>query len=64
MPAIMVTGGLGVIGCWVVRKLVDQGKEVVTYDNSPDTKLINDIKDKVECVVGDILDLPKLIYNI
>lgn len=64
MSVVLVTGGLGVIGSWVTRKLVEQGVKVVTYDARLDTTLIKDIVDKVICVVGDILDLPNIIQTI
>jgi len=30
MSTILVTGGLGVIGAWVTRQLIEEGHEVVT----------------------------------
>ena len=64
MSAILVTGGLGVIGSWVTRQLVEQGIKVVTYSRHLDTSLVKDIVDKVDCVVGDVLDLPGIIHAI
>jgi UDP-glucose 4-epimerase len=64
MSAILVTGGMGVIGSWVTRQLIDQGVKVVTYDSHLDTALTKDIIDQFDCVVGDVLDLPKLIQTI
>ncbi len=60
---VMVTGGMGVIGSWCTRKLVDQGIHVVTYDNTIDTTFLKDILDSFDSVVGDILDLPHLIQT-
>ena len=64
MSAVMVTGGLGVVGSWVIRQLVKQGIEVVTYSRHLDTSLVKDIADKVNWVAGDIMDLPNLIHTI
>lgn len=64
MSAVLVTGGLGVIGAWVTRELFEQGIRVVTYDAAVNTTLIKDIADKVECVAGDVLDLPTIIHTI
>ena len=64
MLAVMVTGGLGVIGSWVTRKLVEQGITVVTYSRNLDTSLVRDIIKDVNCVTGDVLDFPKLISTI
>ncbi|MDO8490666.1 MAG: NAD(P)-dependent oxidoreductase [Dehalococcoidia bacterium] len=64
MSAVLVTGGSGVIGSWVVRRLVDKGERVVSYSRRPDTTLIKDIVDKVEYVSGDVLDLPRIMDTI
>ncbi len=64
MSAVLVTGGLGVIGSWVTRELVNQGIRTVTYDARLDTMLVKDIEDRFECVVGDVLDLPSIIHTI
>jgi UDP-glucose 4-epimerase len=60
---VMVTGGMGVIGSWCIRKLVDQGIHVVAYDNTFDSTFLKDILDGFYSVVGDILDLPHLIQT-
>ena len=64
MSSVLVTGGTGVMGSWVARRLVDQGAEVVAYSRHPDTSLISDIADRVKLVSGDILDLPSIIHTI
>jgi len=57
----MVTGGLGAIGSFAVRYLVEQGEQPIVYDSRPDTRLIADLLDRVHLVVGDILDWPLLL---
>lgn len=64
MSAVLVTGGLGVIGAWVTRQLVEQGTKAVTYSRHLDFTLVKDIVGKFDSVVGDILDLPHLIHTI
>lgn len=64
MPAVLVTGGLGVIGSWVTRELIEQGTEVVTYSRRIDTTLVKDIQEKITCVIGDIQDLAKITQTI
>lgn len=51
---LLVTGGLGVNGAWVVRSLLAQGHEVAVLENRPDTSLIDDVTDRVELFVGDL----------
>lgn len=64
MSSVLVTGGMGVIGSWVTRKLIDQGIRVVTYQRRPDITLLKDIVERVDVVAGDVLDLPHLIHTI
>ena len=64
MSAVLVTGGLGVIGAWVTRQLVEQGTKVVTYSRHLDFTLVKDITSKFDSVVGDIQDLPQLTNTI
>ncbi len=53
MP-VLVTGGLGFIGSHLSRRLVNLGEEVVIFDNSSRFKLVEDIRDKIIVVQGDL----------
>jgi len=64
MSSVLVTGGMGAIGSWVTRNLVEKGIKVFVYQRNPDTQLLKDILDKFDYVAGDILDLPRLIHTI
>jgi UDP-glucose 4-epimerase len=64
MAVVLVTGGSGVNGPWVLRSLVEQGISVINYDTRTDTSLYADISHKVETLAGDILDLPNLINTL
>ena len=64
MSTVLVTGGLGVIGAWVTRQLLEEGHRPVVFDNRYDTLLVSDIVDRLDIVVGDIQDLPHLIQTI
>lgn len=55
--SVMVTGGGGFIGSHLVRKLVEDGEDVVVFDSSPNTQLICDVLERVKFVKGDISDL-------
>lgn len=52
--AKMITGGLGFIGSHLARKLVGMGEMVILFDVIPKSKLIDDIRDKVTVVRGDL----------
>jgi UDP-glucose 4-epimerase len=61
---ILVTGGLGAIGSWVTRILVEKGFRPVVFDTRPDFSLVSDIADQVDLVLGDLLDLATLIRTV
>lgn len=58
---ILLTGGMGAIGSWVARELIEAGHHLVLYDARADFSLIPDLEGRVEVVTGDLLDLPSLI---
>lgn len=58
----LVTGALGCIGAWTVKRLVDEGVQVWTYDLPGDPRRLKLIMDhdalsRVRIVDGDITDL-------
>ena len=57
---ILVTGGLGVNGCWVTRDLLTMGHEPVVFDNRPDFTLLRDVSSEFAFVQGDITSLEQL----
>lgn len=64
---VLVTGGLGVNGVWVIRQLLEMGHEPTIYDSRLDFSLAPDLIDIIEkqhIVVGDILDLATLIRTL
>ena len=58
----LVTGGTGFIGSHICRLLVNLGHKVVVYDNNTRGKLsrIDDLKNKIKFVHGDIRDKKRL----
>ncbi len=58
---VLVTGGLGVNGCWVTRDLLEMGHEPVVFDNRPDFTLLRDVAGEFPFVQGDITDLDQLV---
>jgi len=55
---ILVTGGAGFIGSTLVRELLKENANVVVYDNffSGDEENLEEVKDKIKIVKGDIRD--------
>lgn len=56
MAKYLVTGGSGFIGSAIVRRLVQDGREVVVLDNNSrgDAARLADILDRIEFVQGDV----------
>lgn len=57
---ILVTGGLGVNGCWVVRDLLEMGHEPVVFDARPDFTLLRDLTGEFAFVEGDVTSAEQL----
>jgi nucleoside-diphosphate-sugar epimerase len=61
---ILVTGGAGFIGRWVVSQLLEAGHETVAFDDLSNGRLSNieefTIKSSFSFIEGDIKDRPKL----
>ena len=51
---VLITGGMGVNGAVTARLMVRDGLRPVLLDNREDFILMQDIKDKVDCVIGDV----------
>lgn len=60
----LVTGGAGFIGSHIAQQLAKQGQEVVVYDNLSTGHLENldEFRDQIDFVEGDIRDLAKITY--
>ena len=52
----LITGGMGVNGAVTARLMARDGLRPVLLDNREDFILMQDIKDKVDCVIGDVCD--------
>jgi UDP-glucose 4-epimerase len=57
---ILVTGGVGVNGSWVTRKLLERGHTPIVLENRVDYSLLPDLEGRFELVVGDITQLESL----
>ncbi len=52
---LLVTGGTGGIGYWVIRKLVEEGIKPVIFDINPAPERLGKLLEKVILVQGDVL---------
>jgi len=50
----LITGGLGRLGPYLARRLVEDGEDVVLFQRRADARFISDIRDKVKIVQGDM----------
>lgn len=57
---VLVTGGLGVNGAWLVRHLLAAGHEPISFDNREDLSLVADVAHEFARHIGDILDVDEL----
>jgi UDP-glucose 4-epimerase len=53
---VLVTGGFGAIGSFVVRRLLDDGHPVVVFSRHANYALVPDLVGRVEHVAGDVQD--------
>jgi UDP-glucose 4-epimerase len=65
MMRVLLTGGYGCIGSWIVRNLLERGDEAFIYDLKEDTRRMRQIMSeeqvcRVTFVQGDVIDLPAL----
>src|SRR6476620_10859395 len=62
---VLITGGYGFIGAWIIRNLLAQGDQIWVYDLKEDARRLrpimpeSDVK-KVVFVQGDVTDQPTL----
>jgi UDP-glucose 4-epimerase len=61
---ILLTGGTGFMGAWIVRALMKKNHTPIIYDLRSDLSLLEDAREKFELVQGDTLDLATLIRTI
>jgi nucleoside-diphosphate-sugar epimerase len=59
-PAVLVTGAVGAIGCWVVRELVRRGRRVVAFDLASEPTTPFPEIGEAAVVRGDIRDAGRL----
>jgi UDP-glucose 4-epimerase len=58
---VMVTGGTGVNGVWVVRKLIEKNVRPVVLDSRPDMTFLHDVARDFDFITGDVRDLTAVL---
>jgi UDP-glucose 4-epimerase len=58
---ILVTGGAGVVGSYVVRDLVERGDRPLVIDSAPGARWLSEFDGRVDLARADIRDQPALI---
>ncbi|WP_290816285.1 NAD(P)-dependent oxidoreductase [Halovivax sp.] len=63
---VLVTGGTGFIGSFVVADLLEQGHDVVAYDLSTDTRILENLGAAVDVAVvrGDVTDPTDVVRTV
>ncbi len=57
---VLVTGGLGMVGAWVLRDLLGAGHEPVCLDVHDNPAVIADVAGDVERIVADVRDVTQM----
>lgn len=55
---VLVTGGTGFIGSYLVEKLVKEGIDVIVFDQMLDTSVLSEVKGKYKLITGDLASPP------
>ncbi len=62
---ILVTGGLGVNGAWVTRKLIERGLNPIVLENRMDLSLLGEAwARKAKIVQGDVTDVETMLRTL
>jgi len=57
---LLVTGGTGFIGSYLVKKLANQGMEVIVFDCGRDTSSLSEVQGRYQLVPGDLASPPEV----
>ncbi len=62
---VVITGGGGFLGAWILRRLLDEGHEVRVFDRVADRRIVRDLigprADTIDWRVGDVSKLDDIV---
>jgi UDP-glucose 4-epimerase len=61
---VLVTGGLGVNGSWVTRKLLERGHQPIVLESRADYRLLPELRDSFPVETGDVTDIASILRAI
>ena len=62
--SILVTGGTGFIGSYLVRALLERGERVVAFDTTPNTELVRGESPQITFVRGDVSQITDILHTV
>ncbi len=62
--SILITGGTGFIGTQLARRLAEKGEDVILFSRAPRLERLEDIKDRVKFIPGDLTVWPEIMNAI
>jgi nucleoside-diphosphate-sugar epimerase len=64
MSVSLITGGMGSLGVYLSKQLLERGENVVVFDLRTQSPLAEDIMEKIVLIRGDFTELPHLLHTL
>ncbi len=61
---VLITGGTGLIGAKVARKLIEMGIQPVLFDSSTDLSRLRGVEESVTLVRGNVVNIHELVHAV
>lgn len=60
----LITGGTGFLGSQLAHLFAERGEDIILFDINPNLKLIEEIKDRVKVISGNLANWPEVLNAI